>query len=67
MTQYPKKPNILDSISDLIKRVTRLETRTPVVYSIGTTDVGQLTIDLATGNLVFTDKNGHATTVVTST
>ena len=67
MTQYSKRPDILDTIADLQRRVTQLEARTPIVYSIGTTDSGQLTIDLTSGNLIFTDKNGHSTTVVTST
>lgn len=67
MTTYNKPPDIIQELIDLKARVRKLETTSPIIYSIGTADTGSLTIDLVTGNLIFTDKNGHSTTVVTST
>lgn len=67
MTQYNKRPDVLNDIIDLRKRIQKLETTSLTITILGSTaNSATLGIDSA-GNLIFTDKNGVATTVVATT
>lgn len=67
MTQYKKKPDLLDQIIDLQKRIQKLETTSLTITILGST-VNSATLGIdSSGNLIFTDKNGVATTVVATT
>lgn len=63
MTTYSKNPDLIDEIKKLRKQILDLQTNrvTPVV--LGNSTTGKLSID-ASGNLIFTDKNGTVHTVV---